>query len=144
MTKAKKEVSSQKAKDANAATLSKSDLELVDESHGIAPVTAPRLVNKDNGTQTFSESTTEKVNEPTPIVTGAAKMDNTGTDDVKVDYIETPVVVREKRVIDESLSAEDYDKQLEYYKTNLPHKYESAKLEFEKIKKDLAAKKTAK
>lgn len=106
----------------------------------------PVEVDRDNGTQTFSDSKTEKVTAPV-VIEGAAVMDNVDlsvTPQVSVDYIETPVVVREKRVIDERISAENMAEIIESYKTSNPKKYEAKKAELEKkmaaVKTDAKAK----
>jgi hypothetical protein len=76
----------------------KSDLKVEDRSRGNITDTEAKIIERDNGTATFEDSVTEKVT-ATRVVEGAGKMDNVNTD-VNVDYIETPVVIREKRIID--------------------------------------------
>lgn len=91
----------------------------------------PVIVDKDNGTQSFEDSKTEKVTAPEQVE-GAAAMDNSGTEGPFVDYIETPVVVREKRIITEGLSKaqlKDYAEKLE--KSN-PKKYAAKKDELDR------------
>ncbi len=111
------------------------DLEKVDRSQGDVTDTEPKLVNKDNGTTTFEDSSTEKVTTP-EVVEGAANMDNTTTAQVKEDWIETPVVVREKRIIDERIGSVDYKDYLENLKTRNPKKYEAKKAELAKRSKE--------
>lgn len=89
----------------------------------------PVIVNKDNGTQTFEDSKMEKVT-ALEQVEGAAKMDNTDPSEENVDYIETAVVVREKRTINEKLDVKGYESLLKEYKVKNPKKYEAKKEEF--------------
>jgi hypothetical protein len=94
--------------------------------------TAPKEVTKDNGTQSFEGSKTEKVTAPVQIE-GAAQMDNVDApNQVFTDYIETPVVVREKRIIDENLNKENLKALIEKYKTTNPKKYKAKKEELER------------
>lgn len=119
-------------------------LEVVDKSQGEKDDTAPKIVLKDNGTQSFENSKMEKVTADGQVE-GAASMDNT-SDFVgeKVDYIETPVVVREKRIINESLTASKYQELLENYKKNNPKKYKAKKAELEaKLAQRIASDKEA-
>jgi len=103
------------------------DLEVVDRSKGTPDETQPVIEKKDNGTTSFEGGSVEKVTEDLQVA-GAASMDNV-SDFVgeKVDYIETPVVKRERRVINESNV--DWDVYLEDLKKNNPKKYEAKKAE---------------
>lgn len=90
-------------------------------------------VNLDNGTTTFQDERMEKVTEPV-IVQGAASSDNSAAADkqVYVDTVETPVVVRGTRIIDERLTPE----LVERYKEQNPIK---AAAKEEELKRKLAA-----
>lgn len=98
--------------------------------------TEPVLMNKDNGTQTFEDSKIEKVTAPIQVE-GAASMDNTDPSGVKYDYIETPVVVREMRIIDESISKKGYKELLERYEKQNPKKFAAKKAELERKMKEV-------
>lgn len=91
----------------------------------------PVMVNKDNGTQTFEGTVMEKVTAPIQVE-GAAKMDNAEFTEDNVDYIETPVVIREKRIISTGGSKEGLKAIIENYKVSNPTKYEAKKAELEK------------
>jgi hypothetical protein len=101
---------------------------LIDEANTAAsPEVQPRRVSTDNGTQSFEESSMEKVT-ATEFTQGAQEFDNADpTKLVRTDTIETPVVVREKRIIDESIV--DVDAYLERLKTTNPRKHELKKEE---------------
>lgn len=101
--------------------------EKLDAEKNVEPV----LVDKDNGTQTFEDTKMEKVTAP-EVIEGAAKMDNIDPEEDNVDYIETPVVVREKRIISEKLDKAGYKKVLADLKENNPKKYEAKKEELER------------
>ena len=89
--------------------------------------TESKKVDLGNGTQSFEGSSMEKVTEPV-IVQGAEEMDNADPSKlVYTDNIETPVVVREKRVIDERIV--DVNAYLEGLKKTNPRKYEMKKQE---------------
>ena len=116
------------------------DLEVVDKSKGTPDETQPVIEKKDNGTTTFENSSVEKLTEDLQVA-GAASMDNV-SDFVgeKVDYVETPVVMRERRVINESNI--DWDAYLENLKKTNPKKYEAKKAErAARDEKEKAAKK---
>ncbi len=92
----------------------------------------PVEIDKSNGTQSFEDSRTEKLTAPV-VIEGAATLDNADpTAQVYVDYVETSVVVREKRIIDERLQADGFKTILEDYKRKSPAKYEAKKEELER------------
>lgn len=106
--------------------------EKLDAENSVEPV----IVNKDNGTQSFEDTKTEKVTAPEQVE-GAASMDNVETSEQQYeDYIETPVVIREKRIIDESLNKSKLEALVEDYKTKNPKKYAAKKEELERKIKD--------
>ena len=117
----------EKTEDKAPESASYDSLEVVDKSKGTPEDTQPVVEKKDNGTTTFEDSTIEKVTEDLQVA-GAASMDNVSDfAGEKIDWVETPVVQREKRIINESNV--DYDAYLESLKTRNPKKYEAKKAE---------------
>jgi hypothetical protein len=89
-------------------------------------------VDKSNGTQTFEETRMEKVTEPV-ITEGTPVLDNSDpTKGLYVDNIESKAVVREKRTINEGMSAEGYQAYLDNLKKTNPAKYEAKREEIER------------
>lgn len=88
-----------------------------------APDTAPKLVNNDNGTVSFSDSQVVKVTHP-EFVQGAVEMDNADvTKSVRIENIETPMVTREFRITDERLKKADFQRIMEDMKKTRPSVY---------------------
>jgi hypothetical protein len=114
--------------------LAKADLKKVnlnDQAEIAREFQAPQLVNYDNGTQSFDETETQKVTHP-EIVQGAYAQNNADPRPTYVDNVETPVVMREKRVIQEALTSDQFQAFMDKEEASRPTVFADRKADYEK------------
>lgn len=131
---AKNKATQEENLDEASAVPSKDELEKVDANavaNEGASFPAPKLVNLDNGSQTFQDSEVQKVTHP-EIVQGAFRQDNTAPKNIYVDNIETPMVMRETRIIDERLKKADFKRVMDELAASNPEKFAAQKDDLQK------------